>query len=87
MKQHAFKFNKIFSKQIKEYKRGDYSVMFGPSNDALLDGFISIAQANKLPLINYRITDSIYADTVRMMLTLFVLIYLFIYLFLFVFIG
>jgi len=51
--------------QIKEYKRGDYSVMFGPSDDTLLDSFISIAQANKLPLINYRITDSKYADTQR----------------------
>ena len=50
--------------QNREMKRSDYAIMFGPSDDALLDGFVSIAQANKLPLINYRITDSKYTDQV-----------------------
>ena len=54
----------FLSSQIKEQKIGDYSIMFGPSDDDLLAGFINVAQGNKLPLINYRITDSKYANNV-----------------------
>ena len=42
----------------------NYLLMMGPSNDALLDGFVELSLGEDFPLVNYRSTDSKYSDKV-----------------------
>ncbi|XP_066916314.1 uncharacterized protein [Clytia hemisphaerica] len=48
-----------------DFKVTNYLLMLGPSNDALLDGFVELSLGEDYPLVNYRSTDSKYSDKTR----------------------